>query len=90
MFPVGIMEPIEIRTAEDLGKAIRAARREQGLRQEELALGAGTGRRFISDLERGKPTAQIGPALKVVAALGLRIQLHSAKPGPQGQSPWTS
>lgn len=53
-----------------LGAAIRRTRRDQGLTQEELALVAGVGRRFIIELEAGKRTAQMGATLRVLGALG--------------------
>lgn len=53
-----------------LGAAVRRVRREQRLTQEELALVAGVGRRFIVDLESGKPTARLGETLAVIRALG--------------------
>jgi hypothetical protein len=40
-----------------------------------LALASGTGVRFISDLENGKETCQIGLCLKVLATLGLRLSV---------------
>ena len=36
---------------------------------------SGTGLRFVIDLERGKPTCQIGKILQVLQALGLRVGL---------------
>jgi HTH-type transcriptional regulator/antitoxin HipB len=65
--------PFPIATPQDLGAAIRAARQQLGLRQDDVALAAGVGIRFVSELERGKPTAQIGAALRVAASLGLQI-----------------
>ncbi len=59
----------------DLGATIRQARREQGLRQDQLAAAANVGVRFIVDLEAGKPTAQIGKTFAVLAALGLTITI---------------
>ena len=59
----------------DLGAAVRAARRAQGLRQPDLAAAAGTSVRFIVELERGKPTIQLGKALRVVQMLGLQVRL---------------
>lgn len=56
-----------------LGEALRAARKRQGLTQEELAGLAGVGLRFVSDLERGKETVQLGLALKVTRLLGLEL-----------------
>lgn len=62
-------------SSKEFGAAIRAARKSQGLRQDQLAGATGVGTRFIVDLEAGKSTAQLGKALAVVAALGLRISL---------------
>jgi y4mF family transcriptional regulator len=57
------------------GQAIRKARRHRRMTQRELALVAGTGERFVVDLESGKPTAQLGRALAVLATLGLRLDV---------------
>jgi HTH-type transcriptional regulator / antitoxin HipB len=65
-----------------LGGAIRSARRAQGLTQEELALVAGVGRRFVIELEAGKPTAQLGAALRVIRALGGGVVIPSGPPAP--------
>lgn len=59
-----------------IGETIRATRKQQGLTQTDLALTANTAQRFISELERGKTTCQIGKILDVMAALGIRIELH--------------
>jgi len=58
-----------------LGEAVRARRRELGLRQSELAGFAGVGVRFLSELERGKITVELGRTLRVLGALGLGIEL---------------
>ena len=63
-------------TSEELGRLLRAERRAQGLTQEELAMVAGTGTRFVGDLERGKPTCRVGQTLRVIATLGLEIELR--------------
>nr|WP_257187605.1 MULTISPECIES: helix-turn-helix domain-containing protein [Bradyrhizobium] len=49
-------------------------RKRQGLRQDELAMVSGTGKRFIVDLEAGKSTCQLGRSLHVANVLGLRIE----------------
>lgn len=64
-----------ILTPKDLGNQVRKARMAMGLKQAELALTAGTGLRFISDLENGKPTCQIGKTLTVLKTLGIRLTL---------------
>lgn len=66
----------EIRTSEDLGAAVRRARRAHKLRLQDVAFGAGVGIRFVSELERGKPTARLAETLRVLAALGLSLQLE--------------
>ena len=69
---------------EDLGRLVKKERKAMGLTQAELALTSGTGIRFISDLENGKPTCQIGKTLTVLKTLGIRMTLsltHSAGSG---------
>ena len=64
-------------TTEELGRIVKKERKAMGLTQAELALTSGTGMRFISDLENGKPTCQIGKTLTVLKTLGLRPTLSS-------------
>jgi HTH-type transcriptional regulator / antitoxin HipB len=65
---------MKMKTTEQLGTAIRTRRKQLKITQKELAMTCGTGLRFIVDLERGKPTCQIGKALQVLQALGLAIE----------------
>jgi transcriptional regulator with XRE-family HTH domain len=58
--------------ASRFGRMVRERRERFGMRQDELALAAGVGRRFVIELERGKPGCQLGKALLVANALGLR------------------
>ncbi len=71
---VNIMARHTLTTAE-IGAIVRTTRKAAGLRQDELAGAAGVGLRFIVDLEAGKPTAQIGKTLQVLAALGCSIDI---------------
>ena len=71
------MKHQEQKTAEEIGKLIQAERKRQGITQLQLAGLAGTGIRFISDLENGKGTIQIQKLLKVVQTLGLGIFIYS-------------
>lgn len=61
---------IHIRTTQQLGQALRVARKQLGLTQSQLALAAGVGLRFIVDLEAGKPTLRLAQVLRVIEALG--------------------
>ena len=65
-------------TPEELGRTVKKERKAMGLTQADLALTSGTGMRFISDLENGKPTCQIGKTLTVLKTLGLRLTLSSS------------
>ncbi|MEO0996421.1 MAG: helix-turn-helix transcriptional regulator [Pseudomonadota bacterium] len=65
-------------TPEQLGRRVRKERKAMGLTQAELALASGTGTRFVSDLENGKPTCQIGKTLTVLRTLGIRLTLSSS------------
>ena len=71
------MKHQEQKTAEEIGKLIQAERKRQGITQLQLAGLAGTGIRFISDLENGKGTIQVQKLLKVVQTLGLGIFIYS-------------
>jgi|SRR5882757_7688976 len=53
------------------GSLIRTRRKTLKMRQDQLALATGVGRRFLIELEAGKPTCQLGRSLLVAEALGL-------------------
>lgn len=65
-------------TTTDIGRRIRESRKRQGLTQTALAMVSGTGLRFIVDLERGKPTCQVGKTLQVMAALGMTLAVSDS------------
>ena len=62
--------PTVINNPSTLGEAARAARKQLGLTQPQLALAAGVGVRFIVELEAGKPTLRLENILRVLHALG--------------------
>ena len=66
---------IDIRSVADLGLAVRASRREAGVRLDDLASLAGVSKQFVSDTEHGKPTIQLGLVFKLLEELGLRLKL---------------
>jgi transcriptional regulator with XRE-family HTH domain len=59
--------------ASTFGSLIRSRRKALKIRQNQLALSSGVGRRFLIDLEAGKPSCQLGRSLLVAEAVGLRI-----------------
>ena len=62
---------------EALGRQIRAARKTMGLSQSEVAEVAGCSQRFVSELERGKKTAEIGKVLAVIRAVNHRFVMQA-------------
>jgi y4mF family transcriptional regulator len=78
MFPIGkMLMPLE--TPADVGRAVRATRIARGLRQGDVAVAAGVGVRFVSELERGKSTARLAETLRVLAALGIRVSVEDTR-----------
>jgi y4mF family transcriptional regulator len=71
------MKHVETKTVEEIGKLVREERKRQNVTQLHLAGLAGTGIRFVSDLENGKGTVQVQKLLKVVQTLGLGLFIFS-------------
>ena len=69
---------MRIDRADDLGRHLRDVRRRAGLSQEAVASRAGLSRRWLSDLEGGKATVEVGLVLKLVAALDLIVEVNPA------------
>ena len=65
-----------VRNADDIGSAIAAARKARGMSQAQLAELSGVKQPKVSEIERGKHTAHIGIALRMIAALGLLIDVR--------------
>ena len=70
-------------TPEQIGRIIRTTRKEMRVTQADLALTSGTGLRFIIDLEKGKPTCQIGKVLAVLQTLGIETSLTAPPPSEE-------
>jgi len=66
-----------IKSVKDLGILVKETRKKQNLTQVQLAQLSNLGTRFISDLENGKPTCEIEKVLKVVANLGIKLEVHN-------------
>jgi len=71
-----------LRTPIDLGCAIRDRRRRLELGQANLAKQVGVSRKWIVDIEKGKPGAAIGLILRTLDALGLRVALDTGQASP--------
>ena len=71
MLPFGNMK----HTPKTVGELVKSTRKGMGVTQKDLAMTSGTGLRFIIEMEKGKPTCQLGKALTVLQTLGIKIEL---------------
>jgi transcriptional regulator with XRE-family HTH domain len=72
----------QARSVTDVGKLARDARKRADLDQETAAALSGVGPRFLGELERGKPSVQLGLVLQVLERLGLDVWI-----APRGWRP---
>ncbi len=69
--------------SESLAREVLRRRRELGLKQVELAELAGCSTRFVHTVEAGKPGLRLESLLRVLAVLGLRLEVR----GPRSLEP---
>lgn len=72
----------KITTSHDIGRIIRAKRREIGVKQDAAAGLSGVGTKFLSQLENGKETAELGKVLQVLKKLGLEVYIFPRSANP--------
>lgn len=70
---------MDILTAQAFGQLIRNTRKKSKLTQSELAAASGIGVRFVRELEKGKPSCQLGKALLVAQMLGIKLKAKIPK-----------
>jgi len=75
-------EVMRLNTPRDLGLYVRERRRRLGLTQADLSASAQVSRRWVSDLEAGKSTAEVGLVFKVLHALDVRLDAAPNERGP--------
>lgn len=66
---------MKIYDARSFGNAVRIQRKKLGYTQEYVSHATGMSVSFISDLERGKVTAELEKALSIANLLGLDCEL---------------
>ena len=64
-----------VKTPDELGQVVRAVRRSQGLRQDDLAAMAGASHVSLMNIERGKEGVALGRVMQVLRELGIQVQL---------------
>jgi y4mF family transcriptional regulator len=73
---------MRLASTHDLGLYVRDQRRRLGMTQAALGASAQVSRRWLSDLEAGKPTAEVGLVFKVLHALELTLEASPVEIGP--------
>lgn len=83
MFPIGYERDEErgvrasnvvVGNMAELGDLVRASRLAQGLTRDDVAMATGLSPKFITHIEAGKPTAQIGKVLHLLSELGITLK----------------
>lgn len=64
------------RSPEQIGNAIRRARKKRGLSQSELGKKAGVRQETISLIENGNPAAKLETILAILSALDLELRIN--------------
>lgn len=64
---------MKITNTTDLGNMIRSRREELGYTLAQVSESTGLSVSFLSELERGKPTAQLGKTIQIINLLGLDL-----------------
>ena len=67
------MEETRITSPVGLGKAIRARRKSLGYTQIQLADACNCSPQFVSAVENGKETAEVGKVLNLALTLGMDV-----------------
>lgn len=66
---------VPITTVAELGLLLRATRKSQGARLDDVAGSAGVGPVFLGAVERGKESVQMGLVLRLLQEVGLKLQV---------------
>lgn len=67
---------IPLNTVDDAGLAIRALRKHAGIRIDDFALTAQVSKQFMTDLENGKATVQMGKVLALLQSMGVKLTME--------------
>jgi HTH-type transcriptional regulator/antitoxin HipB len=69
---------MRVHSIADVAAVVRGRRLDRGLSQSELARYSGISRKWISEFEAGKATAEFALVIRVLEALGLSLNLNDA------------
>ncbi|OZA17669.1 MAG: hypothetical protein B7X90_14215 [Novosphingobium sp. 17-62-19] len=65
--------PTQLTSIAELGRMVRDVRKAMKMNQAEFAAHAGVGRRFVSELEGGKPSLEFDKVLACASAAGVDL-----------------
>ena len=68
-----------VRAPEDLGRFLARVRQDRGLTQEQLAEELGVSRRYISEIENGKPGLYTERLFQMMRLLGVRLRAEQVR-----------
>jgi len=71
-----------VTTVAQIGQMVRHKRKQLGVLQEDAAGLSGVGTKFLSQLENGKETAEIGRVLQVLKSMGLEVYIYPRSANP--------
>ncbi len=72
----------QVTTVAEIGQMLRHKRKQLDVLQEDAAGLSGVGTKFLSQLENGKETAQIGRVLQVLKSMGLEVYIYPRSSSP--------
>lgn len=64
---------MRVKDSSELGKEIKKRRKSLGYTQTEISLRTGLSASFISEVENGKETAEVGKVMFLLSILGLNL-----------------
>ena len=67
---------MKIHDSKSFGKMIKEKRKKLGYTQKYICEVSGISASFISDLENGKPTVELGKAIYLANLLGIDVELN--------------
>ncbi|MBM3964190.1 MAG: helix-turn-helix transcriptional regulator [Planctomycetes bacterium] len=76
----------QVTQVKDIGQLVRQRRKEAGLTLKDAAGMAGVGVRFLSELERGKSTLQLGLVIEVLQLFGLELHVKTRGASKDGSN----
>lgn len=78
------IQPTVVRNTAELGTLMRVHRKSRAIALEKIAGLSNLGIRFLSEIERGKETAEIGKVLKALQTLGLEVLIQPRRGRAKG------